>query len=114
MYEEFKGIWITEPRKHIGNALYAERMSLDELYQQGWWITEIFGSYATVVKKSQATNTTYRRYYFRCMQCQIDTSALTPKLIRHIKAINNQHWKQYKQFMLRPYKYGARIKEDEL
>lgn len=108
MYDGFEGVWITEPIKQIGPSFLAERITLDELYQRGWWITEIFGSYATVVSESgyhQRHNSyEHGRPYFCCRQCQIDTKALSPKVMRKINAIKNAKWKKYKRIMLEPKK----------
>lgn len=105
MYEEFDSVWITEPKKQIGNALYANRITLSELYRRGWWITEIFGSYATVVSESiyhrRHNSYEHGRPYFCCKQCQIDINAVTPRIARRIKAISESKWQRYKHIMLR-------------
>ena len=111
MYEEFESVWVTEPRKHIGNSWFTEQISLAELYRRGWWVTEIFGTYATVVKKSQSPSLK-RYYYFCCMQCQIDVNALTPQIKRKMKQINDTQWKKYKNIMLTPHKWRSPIRED--
>lgn len=112
MYEEFENVWVTEPRRHVGDGRNLDRITLAELYKRGWWITEIFGSYATVVSKSQSPSLK-RYYYFCCMQCQIDTTALTPQVMRKIKAINSAQWNKYKNILLNQHKWRSRIKKKE-
>lgn len=108
MYEDFENVWVTEPKKHIGNEMFVDRITLAELYRQGWWITEIFGSYATVVSESpyhlRYNNYEKGRPYFRCKQCQVNVSALTPAILRKIKRIQESKWKQYKRILTEPKK----------
>lgn len=109
MYEEFESVWVTEPKRHIGNEFFVGRITVAELYRSGWWITEIFGTYATVISKSQYhvrhNSYDHGRPYFCCKQCRIDVSALTPQIMRQIQKIRSAQWKKYKHIMLGTRKY---------
>ena len=58
MFDELKCITIEKPYKGFqNNGVVRERTTLDKLYKDGWWITEIFGSKAFIVKKTYASYT---------------------------------------------------------
>ena len=99
MYEELKGIKIQQVRRNTFGGLSWDRIniSLDELYKEGWWITEIFGSIAVLVRK---TNYTKGQHYFCCVQKLIDINAISPKAAKTIKHIQDQQWKKYKHYLL--------------
>lgn len=113
MYKEFENIWVSEPGARIRDSLPRPKITLAELYRRGWWITEIFGSIANVVSKSQCKNTAHQRYFFRCQQCFIDPKSLSPKVLKKIEEIKSAQWEKYKWIMLKKYKFGSRIKKDE-
>lgn len=49
MLEKLRGIMIEEP-KNFHNPMYEYRKTdLCDVYNEGWWITEIFGSKAVLV-----------------------------------------------------------------
>lgn len=93
MYEELEGIRIERPKQHIGNIPWQGTVSLADLYRDGWWITDIFGSYANVVSKSPVYKT--RRPYFRCLSLFMDPTQITPETNKIIKKIARQQWKIY-------------------
>ena len=113
MYKVFEKVWVSEPGVRIRDSLPRPPITLDELYERGWWITEIFGSIANVVSKSHCNNTTHQRYYFKCQQCFIDPKSLTPAVLKKIEEVKDRQWEKYKGIMLKPYKFGTRIKKDE-
>lgn len=113
MYKEFKDVWVSEPGTRIHDSLPSPKITLDELYERGWWITEIFGSIANVVSKSQCKNSTYQRYFFRCQQCFIDPKELTPKVMERIEKVKAEKWEKYKGIMLKKYRFGRRKKENK-
>lgn len=114
MLKEFENIWVTEPAPKIFEGLPRPKTTLAELYRRGWWVTEIFGSYATVVSESRYKGKLHQRYYFRCLQCLIDTSAITPEIQDKITQYNLRQWEKYKHLMLRPDKYGSKIQGNEV
>lgn len=93
MYEELERILIERPKKHINKDIWTPTVSLATLYRDGWWITEMFGSFATVVSKSPAYKT--RRPYFRCINLFMDSTQLTPEANKIIKKVARQQWKKY-------------------
>lgn len=93
MYEELEGIRIEQPKQHIGNTPWQETISLADLYRNGWWITDIFGSYANVVSKSPAYKS--RRPYFRCLSLFLPAGQITPQAEKLINKIAKQQWKIY-------------------
>lgn len=97
MFEELREISIEAPIKHVGTSGLLPRTTLDKLYQQGWWITEIFGSYANVVKKSDCVTRKSKGPYFICISLHINTKTITPKAMRTINKIKKQQWKKYEK-----------------
>lgn len=93
MYEELERILIERPKKHINKDIWTPTMSLAALYRDGWWITDIFGSYANVVSKSPAYKS--RRPYFRCLSLFLPAGQLTPQAEKLINKIAKQQWKIY-------------------
>ncbi|MBO7735511.1 MAG: hypothetical protein J6S67_23300 [Methanobrevibacter sp.] len=97
MFEELREITIEAPIKHIGFESLRPKTTLDKLYQKGWWITEIFGSYANIVKVSECTTRKSNLPYFICVSLQIDTTKLTKAAIKTINRIKKQQWKKYEK-----------------
>ena len=102
MYEDFEQIQIERPKTHIKKDAWSITIPLADLYRDGWWITEIFGTDAVCVKRSSAYKT--KRPYFCCIHLFLDTNQLTPKTKRMIQNIQNQHWKKYGPILTRPKK----------
>ena len=100
MFEELRGIIIEEPRHYHSPIAVCPKTDLQTLYQQGWWITEIFGSYAVLVALSQCTTRKNKRPYFICIQSHINISQITPKAQRTINKIKKQQWNKYKKYLL--------------
>ena len=101
MYEELKPIRVQQVRRNTFGGLSPHdplEKTLDELYNQGWWITEIFGSVANLVKKTQYAK--HSHPYFCCVQKTIDIKAITPQAARTIKKVQDKQWKKYKHYML--------------
>lgn len=98
-YREFEGIEVEQPIGHVGVKLSTPKITLDKIYKQGWWITEIFGSYANIVCKSVHFSKT--RPDFCCRSVHINVTQLTPQAIRKINKISREQWKKYKHIILR-------------
>lgn len=100
MFEELRGIIIEEPRHYHSPIAVCPKTDLQTLYQQGWWITEIFGSHAVLVTISKCTTRKLKKPYFICVQSIIDTNQLTPDAIKTINKIKKQRWNKYKKYLL--------------
>lgn len=98
MYEEFTTIEITRPFKHVTKSLADPKTTLADLYENGWWITDIFGTKAIVVHKTK--NFSETRPSFCCSTLHINISQITPQAMRLIKKISKQQWNKYKKRML--------------
>ena len=99
MFEELKCIVIQKPYNgHPGTNPFVTNITLDVLYKEGWWITEIFGSTAIIVKDMRYNGK--KQPYFRLLCKQINMSHATPKAMRTIKRIRTQQWNMYKEYML--------------
>lgn len=96
MYQELRNIEIEVPIKFVGNTLGLPKTTLDKLYQKGWWITEIFGSYAVIVAKSTCTTRKSPAPYFKCFHVHLYTP-ITPKQMQIIKRIQDKQWNKYKK-----------------
>ena len=59
MFDELKCITIEEIYKGFQSdgGVLRKWITLDTLYKQGWWITEIFGTHAVIVKRTYAAYT---------------------------------------------------------
>lgn len=99
MYEELRNIIIEEPRNYHSLSIEYPKTTLEQLYNQGWWITEIFGSMAFTVKLSHAKRTS-RKPYFICVSLQLDIAQITPKARRIINRVKNKQWNKYKNYLL--------------
>lgn len=107
MYEELEEIQIEIPDKHVGPRFHMETISLAELYRQGWWITETFGTDATLVRKGQYSKC--KKPHFCCIHRFLNPDQITPKADRLIKKIAKERWKIYGP-MLTSDKKQVRIK----
>lgn len=96
MFDEFKGIIVETPMAEFGFAIDSPQTTLDRLYENGWWITEIFGSYATIVRRKDYPR---GRHFFISRSVAIDVRAITPRAQKTIDRIAKQQWKKYQRFM---------------
>lgn len=103
MYEVLRNIKVGKPFKHVISTLEYQKTSLADLYEHGWWITDIFGTKAIVVHKT--TKFSQTRPSFCCHTIHVDITQITPQAMKIIKKIANQQWAKYKKRMLTyPYK----------
>lgn len=100
MYEPLRTIIIEEPRNYHSEVGLCPKTTLEHVYQQGWWITEIFGSYVVLVKISESKTRKAKYPYFICVQSRIDTKQITPKAQKIITKTQNQKWKKYGNYLL--------------
>ena len=101
MFDELKCILIEKPyNAHPGTFPHSIWCSLDKMYKEGWWITEIFGSIAVIVKKTPDGNFKNKYPHFRLLCKPINLSKATPAAMRTIKRIRTQQWNMYKEYML--------------
>ena len=98
MYEVLRNIKVGKPFKHVISTLEDPKTSLADLYEHGWWITDIFGTKAIIVHKT--TKFSQTRPTFCCHTIHIDTTQITPEAARFIKKFSNQQWNKYKKRML--------------
>lgn len=97
MYDELKCITIEKP--YIGwSNISGIPVTLDVLYADGWWITEIFGNYAAIVRKSPSFDGNCPR--FRLLYKKIDLSNASKKALRIIERVKQKKWDAYKKYML--------------
>lgn len=101
MYEELKCIKVQQVCKGhpITNPLPTEMVTLDTLYKDGWWITEIFGSTAVLVHPARP-NPKSKRPKFRLLCKHITVDTMTKAAERTIKRIQKEQWNIYKDNML--------------
>lgn len=100
MYNSLRNIPIEAPIKHIGTTLETTNIPLSKLYQNGWWITEIFGSYANVVKISSCNTRKSKNPYFMCLSLLIDTTKINKTALKTIQKIKDAQWEKYKHLMI--------------
>lgn len=98
MYEVLRNIKVGKPFKHVISTLEDPKTSLADLYEHGWWITDIFGTKAIIVHKT--TKFSQTRPTFCCSTVHIDVTQITPEAARFIKKFSNQQWNKYKKRML--------------
>ena len=95
MFDELKCITIERPYKGFSSTCMREFVTLDVIYKQGWWITEIFGNIAVIVKHNHR-----KRPSFSLLCKPIKMQNATPKAIRLIKKIQIKQWNLYKDYLL--------------
>jgi len=101
MFDELKCITIEKPYKGFqNNGVVRKRTTLDKLYKDGWWITEIFGSKAFIVKRTAAPYAKKHYPRFIVLFKPIDISKATTKTLRLIEKIKKQQWEKYKEYIL--------------
>ena len=94
MFDELKCITIEKPYKGFqNNGVIREWTSLDKLYKDGWWITEIFGTHAVIVRRANSHYTKKLHPRFIVLYKPIDMTKATPKALRLIKKIRKEQWK---------------------
>lgn len=99
MYKKFRNIIVEKPMAEFGCVLDTPQTTLDCLYKDGWWITEIFGSYATIVKHKRYSSLKHPGCFIsRCVA--IDVGAITPGAQKIIAKIAKKQWEKYKGFLL--------------
>lgn len=104
MYEELRtikieGILHAHPLAH---TLPAESVTLEMMYKDGWWITEIFGSTAVLVKRTYSGKCKHPRFRLLCKTINVDQ--ITPAAKKIIKKVQNEQWQKYKGYLLKPKK----------
>ena len=99
MFDELKCITIERPYKGFqNNGVIREWTTLDKLYKDGWWITEIFGSHAVIVKKSKFIQSDCPK--FIVLYKPINLTKATKKSIYLIEKTKQKYWKTYEKYML--------------
>lgn len=81
--------------------------SLLELYKEGWWVTDRFGTIVTLVKPRQ-----HLKDGFCCVCRRISTNVNLDTLDLLTKQIADVKYEQYKQF-LQSKKYSDKIKKSK-
>lgn len=106
----FKHIAIFGQVKVDVNALdsnFTKYMTLLELYKDGWWVTDRFGTIVTLVKPRE-----HLKDGFCCVCRRISTNVNLDTLDFLTKQIADANYEQYKQF-LQSKKYSDKIKKSK-
>ena len=96
--EELKKITIESPDK--SKFALPAQTTLYQVYMSGWWITEIFGSNAVLVRPRIR-----KKDGFGLCERKINLAEISPKAMRFINKTAEEKWNQYKERML-TYKFG--------
>jgi hypothetical protein len=96
--EELKKIIIDSPE--VSNLSLPVKTTLHQAYENGWWITEIFGSKAVLVRPRKRN-----KDGFGLCERQVNVDQISPKAMMFIIHFADQQWKQYEKRML-TYKFG--------
>lgn len=96
--EELKKIIIDSP--DVSNLSLPVKTTLHQAYKNGWWITEIFGSKAVLVRLKKR-----KKDGFGLCERQISVDQISPEAMMFIINFAEQQWKQYAKRML-TYKFG--------
>lgn len=101
MFDELKNITVEKPYKGIqNNGVLREQTTLDKLYKDGWWVTEIFGSQVVLVKRTTAGYTKDQPPHFIVVYKSINRNNLTKKALSKINKVQKDKWKIYQEYML--------------
>lgn len=71
------------------------KISLTKLYKMGYFITELFGTKATVVKH---TSYVYHDNVFSCTELHVEFGQNYDETVKHIERIRDEMWEKYKKF----------------
>lgn len=95
MYEELKDIVVEIPRKgHPATTpLPGPITTLDQLYKDGWWVSEIFGSQLVLIKNLPKGNC--RKPKFQVVYKSVAIENISKKALATIKRIQKNKWKKY-------------------
>lgn len=96
--EELKKITIDSPDKSM--FALPVQTTLYQVYMDGWWITEIFGSKAILVRPRKRN-----KDGFGLCERQVNVDQISPEAMMFIINFADQQWKQYAKRML-TYKFG--------
>ena len=64
--------------------------------KNGWWLSEIFGSYAWLIRY----NSTLKSFSRCCVMLSIPASVDYKKFERHVKKLNDQMYEKHKKILL--------------
>lgn len=112
MFDELKCIKIQKPYRGYCCSIPNPYITLDKLYKQGWWITEIFGSVAVIVQQTYKGVGVKNPPRFRVLCKHIELTNATPKALKQINKIRNEKWNIYKTYMLSGIWNGYKIRKD--
>lgn len=96
--EELKKIIIDSP--DVSNLSLPVKTTLHQAYKNGWWITEIFGSKAVLVRPRKR-----KKDGFGLCERQVNVDQISPEAMMFIINFADQQWKQYQKRIL-TYKFG--------
>lgn len=100
---------VTVELRHIESKI-SDRITLLELYKQGWWATMITGTLITLVRPKE-----YAKDGFACVVRRIYTDVNLDSLDREIKLIADYQYEKYKHKLLEKQVYNRikRVKLDD-
>lgn len=96
--EELKKIILDSPEKC--NMALPVKTTLYQVYMNGWWITELFGSVAVLVRPRKR-----KKDGFGLCERKINLAEVTPEAMKFINQTAEEKWDMYKKHML-TYKFG--------
>ena len=97
MFDELKCITIEKPYAGWPNVTKT-LITLDVLYDNGWWITETFGSYAVIIKKTDMLDGQIPK--FRMLYKRINLANASLNALNTIEHVKEKKWDAYKKYML--------------
>lgn len=82
--------------QYFGPYKTPKEISLQNLYDHGWWISFVYYKNIVLVKK------TYTKYNvsFLCKFTKIYRGTIDTKAMKKIERFNNKQWKKYKNKLL--------------
>lgn len=90
----FDESFIDSPKRN--KNLLPHKISLTELYESGYFITEMFGTKAVVVKQ---VSYEFHKNAFSCSDRQVEFGPNYDETIKHIERIAAEKWDEYKEYL---------------
>lgn len=87
----FDESFIDSPKRN--KNLLPHKITLTQLYMHGYFITEMFGTTATVVKKISGGQNE-----FSCTDRQVEFGPHKDETLKHIERLRDEMWKKYKKY----------------
>lgn len=86
--------------QYVGPYHTPKEITLQNLYDRGWWISFVYYNNIVLVKKTYNKKDNTNNLSFFCKFTKIHRGTIDKKTMKKIDRFNNKQWKIYKNKML--------------